>query len=473
MHPYMNIHVLYISCYLFTFIYYSISKGLYNTGWPVLLTVVVTSYCCILYGTDVFLISKYSIMLSIYIYLLFTSKKDLQCLLAFLLTFVVVFYWNLIYLVYMLPWELIIFFTRSLIEYESIMIRAENLFVTALQENVHAHELWFPHSDFVLGIKVHYIIYPSLVLFLFLLLIVAYFTLMERQLIASVQRRQGPNYVGVFGLLQPLADGIKLLTKEMILPSQANIIFFILSPIIVFVCSFLQWVQIPVSPLKGSTISAINLSLLYMGAIGSIGSTGVFLAGWSSNSKYALLGSLRSIAQIISYELLLSTLFLCIGAYTSVINFNDLVIFQEKTVYLVFPLMPLWIIFFIITLAETNRAPVDLPEGESEIVAGFNVEYSGIMFALFFLGEYAKILAVSAIHIILFFGGWYFCGTIGMFGIVFYAFKVLTMSYLFILIRTILPRYRVDQFMAYCWKILLPTLLAIMILLSLYRFYFF
>jgi len=222
-------------------------------------------------------------------------------------------------------------------------------------------------------------------LFLFVLLIVAYFTLMERHLIASIQRRQGPNVVGFFGLLQPIADGIKLLTKELIIPSQANAFFFVLSPILVFVYAFIQWAQLYLGINgPGHVLSAINLSMLYMGAFGSIGSVGIFLSGWASNSKYALLGALRSIAQIISYELALSTIFLCIGAFAQTINIYDLIQLQIKSISFIFPLLPIWMIFFIITLAETNRSPFDLPEGESEIVAGFNVEYSGILFALFF-----------------------------------------------------------------------------------------
>jgi NADH:ubiquinone oxidoreductase subunit H len=308
-------------------------------------------------------------------------------------------------------------------------------------------------------------------LFLFILLIVAYFTLMERHFIASIQRRQGPNVVGFFGLLQPIADGIKLLTKELIIPSQANAFFFFISPILVFIYAFIQWAQIYIGVNgAGHVLSAVNLSMLYMGAFGSVGSVGIFLSGWASNSKYALLGALRSIAQIISYELALSTVFLCMGAFAETINLYELIILQTKTISFVFPLLPIWIIFFIITLAETNRSPFDLPEGESEIVAGFNVEYSGILFALFFLGEYAKILAVSALHILFFFSGSVMLYYSFFSNILFFGIKTLLMSYVFILIRAVLPRYRVDQLMSLGWKTLLPTLFIGFILIITYKY---
>ena len=246
----------------------------------------------------------------------------------------------------------------------------------------------------------------SLTLFLIVLLIVAYFTLAERKIIASIQSRQGPDYIGFFGLLQPIADGIKLLTKEYIIPSQSNLLYFVAAPIIVFVCSFIQWFQIPLNSQDYTVLGIIDLSLLFLSAFGSLGSIGIFIAGWASNSKYALLGALRSIAQVISYEIALSTVFLCIASYTSTLKIYWIVYNQSMICYLVLPLLPVFMLFYIITVAETNRSPFDLPEGESEIVAGFNVEYSGIAFALFFLGEYAKIIAVSAINVLIFFGGW-------------------------------------------------------------------
>ena len=317
-------------------------------------------------------------------------------------------------------------------------------------------------------------------LFLIVLLVVAYLTLSERKIIASVQSRQGPDYVGFFGLLQPIADGIKLITKEFIIPSQSNVLYFIAAPIIVFVCAFLQWCQIPLSAKSGCVLAVIDLSLLYLSAFGSLGNVGVFLAGWSSNSKYALLGGLRGIAQMISYELALTTVFLCIVTYAGTLNIYYMLYLQSFVVYLVLPLLPVCILFYIITVAETNRSPFDLPEGESEIVAGFNVEYSGILFALFFLGEYAKIIAVSALNILFFFGGWHVFSIAMPYAkyivhrYAVYAFslsaKVLFISSLFILIRAVLPRYRVDQLMRLGWKIFLPMLLAIFIFINSFHF---
>jgi NADH-quinone oxidoreductase subunit H len=310
-------------------------------------------------------------------------------------------------------------------------------------------------------------------IFFILLLLISYFTLIERQMIAGIQRRQGPNVVGVFGLLQPIADGLKLIVKELVIPIQADTFYYICAPFIVFICTFLQWYQIPIG-IKGhySIIGINNLALLFLAAFSALASIGVFLAGWASNSKYALLGALRSIAQIVSYELAMTTIFLILAAYTGTINLFEYLSIQIQTIYLGVPLLPIAVIFFILTVAETNRAPMDLPEGESEIVAGFFVEYSAIMFALFFLGEYSKILAVSAINILIFFGEWSIFSFAYLVQLFFLIIKILLNSYLFILIRAALPRYRIDQLMTLGWIMYLPLLFIILIFIFIFMQFF-
>ena len=297
-----------------------------------------------------------------------------------------------------------------------------------------------------------------------LLISVAYFTLAERKIMASIQRRRGPNVIGYMGLLQPLADGLKLFVKETILPTNANIILFVIAPIITFVLSLISWAVIPFG--QGQVISDLHLGILYSLAVSSLGVYGVLISGWSSNSKYAFLGGLRSAAQMVSYEIpmgfILVTVILCVGSA----NLTEIVLAQED-VWLVFPLLPLAIMFFICCLAETNRHPFDLPEAEAELVSGYNVEYSAMGFALFFLGEYANMLFMSALTSILFLGGWFppFYLTF-IPGSMWLGIKICLFVVLFVWARAILPRYRYDQLMDLGWKCFLPLSLAFLILIT-------
>lgn len=290
---------------------------------------------------------------------------------------------------------------------------------------------------------------------IFLLVAVAYFTLAERKIMATIQRRLGPNVVGFLGLLQPLADGLKLFIKETILPKNCDIILFILAPLFTFLLSLLIWAAIPIS--NWGYFVDLNVGVLYVLAISSLNVYGILLGGWASNSKYAFLGGLRSASQMISYELTIGFCILTVGLCAGSLNFIQIVIHQEDIWYIV-PLFPLFIIFFIASLAETNRHPFDLPEAEAELVAGYNVEYSAIMFALFFLGEYANMLLMSALITILFLGGWanpfpFFDWLPNSF---WFGLKISIFVVLFSLSRTILPRYRYDQLMSLGWKVLLP-----------------
>ena len=286
------------------------------------------------------------------------------------------------------------------------------------------------------------------------LIAVAYFTLAERKILSSIQRRKGPNVVGAFGLLQPLADGLKLFLKETILPSNADITLFILAPILTFFLSLLSWVIIPLG--EGMFFTELNIGILYLLAISSLSVYGVIIAGWSSNSKYAFLGSLRSTAQMVSYELTIGFCILSVIVCSKSLNLVQIVLAQQ-TVWYCIPLLPIFIIFFISALAETNRHPFDLPEAEAELVSGYNVEYSAMGFALFFLGEYANMLLMSSLTTILFLGGW-----LAPFNLTFipgsfwFGIKVCFFVILFILVRAILPRYRYDQLMRLGWKVYLP-----------------
>ena len=298
-------------------------------------------------------------------------------------------------------------------------------------------------------------------------LFVAYFTLAERKVIASIQRRRGPNVVGIWGLLQPLADGLKLLVKESIFPSNSNVIIFILAPVITFLLSLLGWAVVPFG--EAAVLSDLNIGLLYIFAVSSLGVYGIITSGWASNSKYAFLGALRSAAQMVSYEvsigLIIISVLLCAGS----LNLSKIVLAQE-TIWYVIPLFPIFILFFISALAETNRAPFDLPEAEAELVAGYNVEYSAMGFALFFLGEYANILMMCALCSILFLGGW--LPPIAMFpftlipGPIWFGLKVSFMAFAFIWIRAAYPRYRYDQLMRLGWKVFLPMSLAWVLLIA-------
>jgi NADH-quinone oxidoreductase subunit H len=286
---------------------------------------------------------------------------------------------------------------------------------------------------------------------------VAYMTYAERKVLAAMQLRKGPNVVGPFGLLQPFADAIKMLTKETIIPSGANRVLFIMAPVLTFTLAMLAWAVIPVN--DGWAIADINVGVLYLFAISSLGVYGIIIAGWASNSKYAFLGALRSAAQMVSYEVsmgfVLVTVLLCVGS----LNLTDIVRAQTK-VWFFIPLFPMFIIFFISALAETNRAPFDLPEGESEIVAGFFVEYSSMSFGLFFLGEYANMILMSAMTSILFLGGWLPPLSLAPFtwvpGPIWMILKICACLFTFIWVRATFPRYRYDQLMRLGWKVFLP-----------------
>jgi len=300
-----------------------------------------------------------------------------------------------------------------------------------------------------------------------LLIAVAYLTLGERKVMASMQRRKGPNLVGVFGLLQPLADGLKLFVKESVFLSQANIALFFLAPALTFILAIISWLVVPFS--YGAVSSDAHIGMLYSFAISSLGVYGIVIAGWSSNSKYAFLGSLRSAAQMISYEVSIGLIAINVILCAGTLNLSNIVLAQ-KYVFYCLPLYPLVLLFFISCLAETNRAPFDLPEAEAELVAGFNIEYSAMGFALFFLGEYANMIVMSILNVILFLGGW-----IPPFFLIFFywipggfwlGIKTIFFLFLFIWARAAFPRYRYDQLMRLGWKIFLPLSLGAVILVS-------
>lgn len=294
-----------------------------------------------------------------------------------------------------------------------------------------------------------------------LLVAVAFLTLAERKIMASMQRRKGPNVVGFFGILQPMADGLKLLIKEPVLPSSANTVVFLAAPVITFLLALIVWAVIPFD--EGVVLSDLNVGILYIFAISSLGVYGIITAGWSSNSKYAFLGALRSTAQMVSYEvsigLIIIAVLLCVGS----LNLSEIVLAQ-KEVWFAVPLFPLLLLFFISCLAETNRAPFDLPEAEAELVAGYNVEYSSMGFALFFLGEYANMIMMSVLCVILFLGGWLPPLNIPIFfwvpGSMWLGFKTIFFLFLYIWVRAAFPRYRYDQLMRLGWKVFLPLSLA-------------
>jgi NADH-quinone oxidoreductase subunit H len=297
-----------------------------------------------------------------------------------------------------------------------------------------------------------------------LLLAIAYFTLYERHILAALQRRQGPNIVGFYGLFQPLADGLKLLLKESILPKSSNVMIFIFSPIFTFGLAMAGWVVIPVS--EASMLSDFRLGLLYIFALSSLGVHSVIMAGWSSNSKYAFLGGLRSAAQMISYEVSLGAILVSLLLLSGSLNFST-IIEGQTNLWLALPLLPIFIMFFISALAETNRHPFDLPEAEAELVSGYNVEYSAMGFALFFLAEYSNIILMCSITGVLFLGGWnlpfnFFPFTL-IPGSVMFALKTMLFVTLFVLVRGVLPRYRYDQLMRLGWKVFLPFSLALLL----------
>jgi len=296
------------------------------------------------------------------------------------------------------------------------------------------------------------------------LLAIAFFTIAERKLMASIQRRKGPNVTGFWGTLQAIADGLKLLFKEIVIPIRANWIFFLLAPSITLLVALTIWVFIPFSDLN--YLTNFDFSLLFVYAISSIGVYGIVGAGWASNSKYAFLGSLRSAAQLISYEISIGLLLLPVALCANSYNLIEIVYQQGLSTWFFIPLLPISIIFFISLLAETNRAPFDLPEAEAEIVAGYNVEYSSMTFAMFFLAEYSNMLWLSFIFVICFFGGWlspfFFLPDSSFWLIV----KALIVCFLIIKTRANYPRYRYDQLMNLGWKTFLPVALGYLLFIT-------
>jgi NADH-quinone oxidoreductase subunit H len=317
-------------------------------------------------------------------------------------------------------------------------------------------ELW--HSY---GLPTALLVAEILAIIVPLLLAVAYLTYAERKVLAAAQLRKGPNVVGPFGLLQPIADGLKLLMKETVIPTGANRGVFIAAPILTFVLSLVAWAVIPFD--RGMVIADINVGVLYLFAISSLGVYGIIMAGWSSNSKYAFLGALRAAAQMVSYEVsigfVIVSVLLCVGS----LNLSA-VVEAQRTVWFCIPLLPMFVVFFISGLAETNRSPFDLVEGESELVAGFFVEYSSMTFALFYLGEYANMILMSAMTTVLFLGGWLapfgwapFTGVLGhLWSLCWFAAKVSFVLFCFLWVRATMPRFRYDQLMRLGWKVFLP-----------------
>jgi len=315
--------------------------------------------------------------------------------------------------------------------------------------------------------------YKILFLLVPVLVSVAMVVWLDRRIWAFVQKRQGPNVVGPFGLLQSLADALKYIFKEVIIPSSSNKVIFILAPIVTMTLALISWAVIPFSATQ--VLADINVGILYLFAVSSLGVYGIIMGGWASNSKYPFLGAIRSAAQMVSYEVsigvIIINVLLCVGS----LNLNDIVIAQ-KNLWFVIPLFPMFVIFFISALAETNRPPFDLPEAEAELVAGYQTEYSGMMYAMFWLGEYANILLMCAMGSILFLGGWLSPIEIYPFtlipGAIWLIFKILFLFILFALVKAIVPRYRYDQLMRLGWKVFLPLALTWVVLTSSYLFYF-
>ncbi len=301
-----------------------------------------------------------------------------------------------------------------------------------------------------------------------LLVGVAYLTYVERKVIAAIHLRRGPNVVGPYGLLQPIADGLKLFFKETIIPSSANKAVFVIAPMLTFVLALVAWAVIPVG--DGLVIANINVGILYLFAISSLGVYGILMAGWASNSKYAFLGAIRSAAQMVSYEVSMGFIIITVLLIAGSLNLSDIVRAQQKTMWFVIPLFPMAVIFFVSTLAETNRHPFDLPEAEAELVSGYNVEYSAMTFALFFLGEYANMILMTGMTTILFLGGWLPPFDIAPFnwipGPIWFAIKMAFLLFIFLWVRATFPRYRYDQLMRLGWKVFLPISLAAVLIVA-------
>ena len=316
-------------------------------------------------------------------------------------------------------------------------------------------------------------VYKILFLLIPVLVSVAMIVWLDRRVWAFVQKRQGPNVVGPFGLLQTLADALKYIFKEIIIPASSNKVIFILAPIITMTLALIAWAVIPFG--EDQVLANINVGILYIFAVSSLGVYGIIMGGWASNSKYPFLGSIRSAAQMVSYEvsigIIIINVLLCVGS----LNLSDIVLAQQN-MWFIIPLFPIFVVFFISALAETNRPPFDLPEAEAELVAGYQTEYSGMMYAMFWLGEYANILLMCALGSILFLGGWLSPIDIYPFnlvpGAIWLIFKILLLFILFALVKAIVPRYRYDQLMRLGWKIFLPLSLIYVVLTASYLFYF-
>ena len=316
-------------------------------------------------------------------------------------------------------------------------------------------------------------VYKILFLLIPVLISVAMIVWLDRRVWAFVQKRRGPNVVGPFGLFQSLADALKYVFKEIIIPASSNKIIFILAPVVTMTLALIAWAVIPFS--ETQVLANINVGILYLFAVSSLSVYGIIMGGWASNSKYPFLGSIRSAAQMVSYEVSIGIIIINVLLCTGSLNLNDIVIAQ-KEMWFVIPLFPMFVIFFISALAETNRPPFDLPEAEAELVAGYQTEYSGMMYAMFWLGEYANILLMCALGSILFLGGW--LSPIDLYpfnlipGAIWLIFKILFLFILFALVKAIVPRYRYDQLMRLGWKIFLPLSLTYVVLTASYLFYF-
>ena len=315
--------------------------------------------------------------------------------------------------------------------------------------------------------------YKILFLLIPVLVTVAMIVWLDRRVWAFVQKRRGPNVVGPFGLFQSLADALKYIFKEIIIPASSNKVIFILAPIVTMTLALISWAVIPFG--ENYVISNINVGILYLFAISSLGVYGIIMGGWASNSKYPFLGAIRSAAQMVSYEVSIGVIIINVLLCAGSLNLNDIVMAQKK-IWFVIPLFPMFVIFFISALAETNRPPFDLPEAEAELVAGYQTEYSGMMYAMFWLGEYANILLMCAMGAILFLGGWMSPIEIFPFtlvpGAIWLILKILFLFILFALVKAIVPRYRYDQLMRLGWKVFLPLSLTWVVLTASYLFYF-